>query len=152
MKDNAALPNCSGFSFVECISCTETYFLNKNFYLEEIAAGLKQNVIKESLINLMLLDEQNHFATSQPGVCQLKSSPFCASINENNVCEKCYDGYFLEDNYCRMNPPPTIPNCATYGSTNQCTDCVQGFFLNALGICQQNSDIPFCVEYSTNSL
>lgn len=75
---------------------------------------------------------------SQSSGC-IVSNSLCLTIDSNNNCLSCYNGYTIKNGACVI----TNASCSTYNIDSSCSSCLSGYYLN------QNN---ICISYSTNCL
>jgi hypothetical protein len=69
----------------------------------------------------------------------------------NNTCTVCAPGYFLNGNFCQINPYSIIKFCSTYNSLTTCSGCTQGYYLSTATLCLPVNTLNNCMTYDGTS-
>jgi hypothetical protein len=85
-----------------------------------------------------------NFHPNADGICERTQ---CYDYNDNNVCTKCFEGYYLNDK--KTCEKITIENCLISDEKNEkCTKCLGNITPDANGKCNLPSPlIKGCIEY-----
>lgn len=91
-----SIENCDLFSKdIACSECISTKRYQKNKYLYDLK---NNNPFLRSFYQEIILSKINFYTTASnaANVC-IKITPNCISYEANDQCNKCEDGYFLDD-------------------------------------------------------
>ena len=140
--------HCAQYTNGVCITCYDSYFLDNNNQCQPHLPGcVYQNKVCSSCYSPF---------TFSNGECLIKgclkynkqgcvecdqrlklfgntcSLPHCQTIGINYQCERCLNGYELDQNgHCTK----VDPNCLKVNKWNQCLKCKKGFRLDQNGFC-----------------
>ena len=135
--------NCLESSFGVCKKCIEGYYLDK-----KENKCLRQNGIlnhcQESINSINCDTCENKYFFDENGKCV--NTKFCTEGNENGVCIKCLEGYYLSnfDNIC-TSEKECLNGIYDIGICNLCID---GYYIDYKdGKCksnQEDNEFKFC--------
>ena len=86
------------------------------------------------------LDYENINGECYAKNCKIKN---CEECEEKDVCSYCEDGYYLENNSCKMTCD--IENCETCSTPFYCDKCKKGYEFNGIE-CKLKCSISNCLE------
>ena len=86
--------------------------------------------------------------------CKLSEDVQCVLMKSfENECQKCANGFYLKtEGLIQTCKEVTAPNCSTNKThEDKCLTCKTQFWLNSSFECNANTEIDFCITYSTDS-
>lgn len=97
------------------------------------------------------LECAQHFFFNVKGIC-CQVSPQCRLFNQDvGICEKCYEGYGLNNGTCQIIPADqqVNPDCQKWDGNHKCLECSVRFYPNGVGKCVPVSD--FCRTWDSSN-
>lgn len=143
--------NCKFFNNYLCEKCDNLSVKDVNstinyFYDVVLRGELNDVAVQDFTYNYNMYEGNGAL---QRSICVARKSPFCQNSETFDVCLECIDGYFLLDNDCFPNPPPTIEFCKKYEREFVCEECEQGYYRSS-NICIEITAaqlLPGCAAY-----
>ena len=138
---------------IEYIMQKENYILkinenqDNNFIINE-KCEIDHCISCSKLINNFCLLCENNYENFN-GQCYKKDCQInnCAECDDENICSKCNNGYFLENNQCKLSCD--IKNCESCESPYYCDKCKDGYEFNGYE-CKLKCSISNCLECGYN--
>ena len=144
--------NCRKFDHEsnKCVSCLDGHFFEFGECFEYTAKYCKTyNPYKDLCIDCDNTSSLVYMNTDTNSCEKVTPINHCQTYHTNqNQCQACTEGYFLNGEYqCQPNPDG-IPNCEHYRDHHTCRQCHPGYFLRS-NSCLAPTPIPRCKRYSS---
>ena len=144
--DSKFITHCVNYfkqsSYLRCKNCESGFVISSDFSECYPGSNLLNCVLAESKTNCLTCKD---IYISVDYSCVLKQIKNCKIYSEdftlqNQICDKCENGFLLEENKCLYG---SIPNCKQYiNNINTCNICMEGY----MKITDKNGNI-YCFLY-----
>ncbi|ELP94573.1 protein serine/threonine kinase, putative [Entamoeba invadens IP1] len=129
-------PNCKrlAFSTSKCVECNDLFKLKggvcKESFEDEVPVVPSETEpeLPVSVISNSHIEHSFNLKGVTESKCQMR---------DNKGCQRCYDGYYLQNNEC----VECTNDCNTCYSQTYCTSCQSGFYLDSKNRCQTLGDL-----------